>query len=203
MRRHKEERAVNSDPKAYRHDNELARLAGDGDTEAFEEIYRRYHRVVYAVALRMTGNREDAEDLTQDSFISLLRKIGSFRGEATFVSWLYRLTVNQVLMHFRRRRSRPEDQTSDGEIHEPRYSLARPFNSNPLIDRIAIERAVQQLPQGYRTTFILYDVEGHEHEEIARMMKRTAGTSKSQLHKARARLREMLSPPPPMLQSSL
>lgn len=203
MRPHEEEKAVNSDTKACRHDNELARLASEGDTEAFEEIYRRYRRLVYAVALRMTGNREDAEDLTQDSFVALLRKIGSFRGDATFVSWLYRLTINQVLMHFRRRRSRPEDQTPDGEVPEPGYSLARPFNSTHMIDRIAIERAVQQLPRGYRTTFILYDVEGHEHEEIARMTKRTAGTSKSQLHKARARLRELLSSRWPMLPASL
>ncbi|HYO90198.1 MAG TPA: RNA polymerase sigma factor, partial [Pyrinomonadaceae bacterium] len=140
---------------------------------------------------------------TQDSFLSLLRKIESFRGDAAFVSWLYRLTVNQVLMHFRRRRSRPEDQTTDGVIPEPSGSLARPFGSTPLIDRIAIERAVNALPRGYRTTFILYDVEGREHEEIARMMKRTAGTSKSQLHKARARLREMLSQPQPLFQTTL
>lgn len=194
---------MNSELKSCQHDNELARLAAEGDQEAFEEIYRRYRRVVYAVALRMTGNREDAEDLTQDSFLSLLRKIGSFRGEATFVSWLYRLTVNQVLMHFRRRRCRPEDLTADGVIPEPSSSLARPFGSTPSIDRIAIERAVQQLPQGYRTIFILYDVEGHEHEEIARLLKRTGGTSKSQLHKARARLREMLSPPQPVFQTTL
>ena len=182
-------------------DNELASLAAEGDAAAFEEIHRRYRRLVYAVALRMTGNTADAEDLTQESFLSLLRRIGSFRGETAFAFWLYRLAINQVLMHFRRRRSRPEDQTRDGEIPEPGINSARPSDAFPVMDRIAIERAVNALPPGYRAAFILHDVEGYEHGEIACMTHRKAGTSKTQLHRARASLREMLSRPSPVLQT--
>lgn len=172
-------------------DIELARRAGAGDAEAFEELHRRYRRLVYSIALRMTGDCADAEDLTQDSFLSLFKKIGGFRGDSTFATWLHRLTTNQVLMHFRRRRCRPEDQTADGEMPEPQ--AARPFGSIPVVERIAIEKAIDALPAGYRAAFILYDVEGYEHAEIARLMNYSEGNSKSQLHKARARLREMLT----------
>lgn len=201
--RQEEDKAVQSGVKSCQPDNELARRAAAGDAEAFEEIHRRYSRLVYSIALRMTGSRADAEDLTQDSFLSLFRRIGSFRGEAPFITWLHRLTTNQVLMHFRRWKSRPEDLTTDGEIPEPITGIPRSFNTIPGLNRIAIERAVNALPPGYRTVFILHDVEGYEHGEIARMTNRKAGTSKSQLHNARARLREMLSCPAPVLQTSL
>ena len=192
---------MNCDAKSSRPDRELARLAAEGDAAAFEEIHRRYRQLVYAVVLRMTGNTADAEDLTQESFLSVLRTIGSFRGEAAFATWLYRLAVNQVKMHFRRRRSRPEDQTSDGEIPERRSGAARRFDSSPVADRIAIESAVRRLPPGYRAAFVLHDVEGYEHGEIARVLGCNAGTSKSQLHRARAKLREMLSARSPVLQT--
>ncbi|HWT03756.1 MAG TPA: RNA polymerase sigma factor [Pyrinomonadaceae bacterium] len=192
---------MNRDEKSSRPDQELARLAAAGDAAAFEEIHRRYHRFVYAVALRMTGNPADAEDMTQESFLSLLLRIGSFRGEGAFTLWLRRLTVNQVLMHFRRRKSRPEDLTADGETPEPSVDGANPFSQTSVLDRIAIERAVAALPKGCRTTFILHDVEGREHGEIARLTNRTAGNSKSQLHKARLKLRELLSCPAPALQN--
>jgi RNA polymerase sigma-70 factor (ECF subfamily) len=184
---------MNDEVKSNRTDNELARLAAEGDAAAFEELHRRYHRFVYAVAFRMTGNPADAEDMTQESFLSLLMRVGSFRGEAAFTLWLRRLTINQVLMHFRRKKSRPEDLTADGETPEPKAASARRFSQNSLVDRIAIERAVEQLPKGCRAAFILHDVEGREHTEIARLTKRTAGNSKSQLHKARTKLRELLS----------
>ncbi|HKQ54070.1 MAG TPA: RNA polymerase sigma factor [Pyrinomonadaceae bacterium] len=186
---------MNKDEKSSRPDEELVRQAAAGDAAAFEEIHRRYHRFVYAVALRMTGNPADAEDMTQESFLSLLLRIGSFRGEGAFTLWLRRLTINQVLMHFRRRKSRPEDLTADGETPEPADGTPS-FSQTSLVDRIAIERAVAALPKGCRTTFILHDVEGREHAEIARLTKRTPGNSKSQLHKARLRLRELLSTPP-------
>ena len=192
---------MNNEAKSNRPDNELARLAAEGDAAAFEELHRRYRRLVYAVAFRMTGNPADAEDLTQDSFLSLLRRIGSFRGEAAFTLWLRRLTINQVLMHFRRRKCRPEDLTADGETPEPKIGTTRTFSQTSVLDRIAIERAVNALPKGCRATFILHDVEGREHNEIARQMNRTVGNSKSQLHKARAKLRELLSCPAPVLQT--
>jgi RNA polymerase sigma-70 factor, ECF subfamily len=193
---------MNGDAKSRRPDHELARLAAGGDAAAFEEIHNRYRRLVYGIALRMTGNTADAEDLTQESFLSLLRRIGSFRGEAAFTSWLHRLTINQVLMHFRRRRSRPEDQTPDGAVPERRRARgARDGSSSPVVDRLAVERAVGALPPGYRAAFILHDVEGYEHGEIARLLGCNADTSKSQLHRARAMLRGMLANATPVLQT--
>jgi RNA polymerase sigma-70 factor (ECF subfamily) len=192
---------MNNEVKSSRPDNELARLAAAGDAAAFEELHRRYHRFVYAVAFRMTGNPADAEDMTQESFLSLLLRIGTFRGEGAFTLWLHRLTVNQVLMHFRRKKSRPEDLTADGETPEPATAGSRPFSQNSLLDRIAVERAVAQLPKGCRAAFLLHDVEGREHGEIARLTGRTAGNSKSQLHKARTKLRELLAAPAPALQT--
>jgi RNA polymerase sigma-70 factor (ECF subfamily) len=182
------------DQKSNRSDEELARLAADGDAAAFDEIYLRHRRFVYSLAVRKTGNHADAEDLTQESFITVLRRVGSFRGEAAFKTWLYRLVVNQVNMHFRCRRSRPEIYTGEKEIPERwpgRPGLTDP--AEPLIDRLAIEKAVRMLPPGYRVAFILHDVEGYKHEEAARLLGNTAGTSKSQLHKARASLRAELS----------
>ena len=187
------------DVKSDRPDEELARLAAGGDAAAFEEIHGRYRRYVYNVALRLTGNEADAEDLTQDSFVSVLRGVGGFRGESTFTTWLHRLVLNQVRMHFRRRRSRPEEQTSDGGRLERAPGAAGRAASRQVIDRLAIEKAMRRLPPGYRAAFILHDVEGHEHEEVARLMGWKAGTSKSQLHRARVGLREMLAARAPAL----
>jgi len=187
--------------KSIQTDKELARLAAAGDAAAFEEIYGRYRRYVYSVALRMTGNEADAEDLTQDSFVAVLRWVGGFRGEASFTTWLYRLVVNQVRMHFRYRSKRPEEQTSYGELLERAPDVACRAHSRQVIDRLAIEKAMRRLPAGYRAAFILYDVEGHRHEEVARLMGWKAGTSKSQLHRARVGLREMLLARSPALQN--
>ena len=189
------------DEKSNRSDEELARLVADGDAAAFDEIYRRHSRFVYNLAIRKTGNKEDAEDLMQESFISVLRRVGSFRGEASFTTWLYRLAINQINMHFRHRRSRPEMQTSDEEVPERSQGGVRRTESEPLIDRLAIENAVRMLPPGYRSAFILHDVEGYNHDEVARLSGHTAGTSKSQLHRARASLRAALSKRSPALQT--
>lgn len=190
------------DEKSHRPDEELARLAADGDAAAFDEIYSRHRRFVYNVAVRMTGNQADAEDLTQESFVTVLRRVGSFRGDALFTTWLYRLVSNQVKMHFRYRSSRPETQANDGEIPERWPGVARRTDpAEQLIDRLAIEKAVQMLPPGYQAAFILHDFEGYKHEEAARLSGHTAGTSKSQLHKARANLRAVLSSRSPALQT--
>lgn len=184
-----------SEMKLNRPDRELVRLAAEGDAAAFEEIHSRYRRLVYAIALRMTRNPADAEDLTQESFISVLRKIGSFRGEAAFASWLYRLTVNQVNMHFRRRRKRPEAQLNDVELTGGESGSEHGASSARVLDRLNIEEAVRLLPPGYRAVFIMHDVAGYEHKEIARSLGYSAGNSKSQLHRARTKLREVLSAP--------
>jgi len=174
-------------------DHQLAKDAAAGDMSAFEELYRRHNRRVYSLCLRMTANVEEAEDLTQEAFIQLFRKIGSFRGDSAFTTWLHRLTVNQVLMHFRKRSVKLEKTTEEGETPEQTVVGTENPNQMPVIDRIALDSALAQLPPGYRTVFVLHDVEGHEHEEIARMLGCAVGTSKSQLHKARMKLRRLLT----------
>ncbi len=174
-------------------DQVLTRKAAEGDMQAFEELYRRHNRRVYALCLRMTQNVSEAEDLAQEVFIQLFRKIGSFRGDSAFTTWLHRLTVNQVLMHFRKRKVRAEKTTEDGEI--PVQIVLGTDNPRrmPVIDRIALDNAIAQLPPGYRAVFVLHDIEGHEHGEIGRMLGCSVGTSKSQLHKARMKLRRLLA----------
>ncbi len=173
-------------------DYALAQKSAAGDMQAFEQIYERHNRRVYSLCLRMTGNVQEAEDLAQEVFIQLFRKIGSFRGDSAFTTWLHRLTVNQVLMHFRKRNVKLEQTTEDGETPvQVVVGTANP-NKMPVVDRIALDRAIAQLPPGYRTVFTLHDIEGHEHEEISRLLGCSVGTSKSQLHKARMKLRMLL-----------
>ena len=194
---------IPNEKKSTLSDETLARLAANGNGAAFDEIYSRHRSFVYSIALRMTGNSADAEDLTQESFVSVFRRVGSFRGDASFTTWLYRLAVNQVKMHFRYRSSRPEMQTSDGETPEPWLAIPRrTVPGEQLISRLAIEKAMLLLAPGYGSTFILHDIEGYKHGEAARLWGHTVGTSKSQLHKARAGLRAMLSRRSPALQAS-
>ena len=173
-------------------DIELARVAARGNMAAFEEIYKRHHRRVYSICLRMLQNTSEAEDLTQDVFIQLYRKIGSFRGDSAFTTWLHRMTVNQVLMHFRKRTVKYEKTTEEGETPVQMVN----GTSNPermrIVDKIALDNAIEQLPKGYKNVFVLHDVEGFEHEEVARILGCSVGTSKSQLHKARLKLQKLL-----------
>jgi len=170
----------------------LAQKSAEGSMEAFEELYRRHSRRVYSLCLRMTANVEKAEDLAQDVFVHLFRKIGSFRGQSAFTTWLHRVTVNQVLMHFRKRSTKTEQTTDDGETPVQIVTGTADPNAMPIIDRIALDKAIEQLPPGYRSVFILHDIEGHEHTEIAKILGCSVGTSKSQLHKARMKLRGLL-----------
>lgn len=173
------------------------RLAQQGNAEAFERLYHLHSRRVYSLCLRMVKNTAEAEELTQDTFLQLFRKIGTFRGESAFSTWLYRLSANVVLMRLRKK-SPPG--TSLEEMMKPDDNSDRPgrdFGAPDLqlsgsIDRLNLQRAVDQLPPGYRTAFVLHDVEGYEHHEIADIIGCSIGTSKSQLHKARMRLREFL-----------
>lgn len=173
-------------------DLELARLAAAGDSGAFERLYRQHYRRTYSLCLRMLGDPSQAEDITQEVFLQVFKKLGSFRGESAFTTWLHRLTVNQVLMHLRKRGVKLERVTDDGAFE---YVTETPLQSTrrvSLVDRLALESAIAQLPAGYRTVFILHDVEGYDHGEISEMLDIAVGTSKSQLHKARMRLRELL-----------
>jgi RNA polymerase sigma-70 factor (ECF subfamily) len=173
-------------------DIELCRLAATGSLPAFEVIYQRYHRRTYALCLRMTNSQTEAEDLTQEVFIQLFRKVGSFRGDSAFSTWLHRLTVNQVLMYFRRRSVKSEKVSEDGEMPEQTVVGSANPNRMQVVDRIALKNAIAMLPNGYKSVFMLHDVEGYEHEEVARRLGISIGTSKSQLHKARLKLRGLL-----------
>jgi RNA polymerase sigma-70 factor, ECF subfamily len=173
-------------------DFELTQLAATGDMVAFEEIYQRHHRRVYSICLRMLQNAFEAEDLTQDVFIQLYKKIGSFRGDSAFTTWLHRMTVNQVLMHFRKRNVKYEKTTEEGETPDQIVTGTADPEKMRVVDKIALENAIDQLPDGYKNVFLLHDVEGFEHEEVARILGCSVGTSKSQLHKARLKLRKLL-----------
>jgi len=170
----------------------LAQKAAKNNIAAFEMLYERHHRRVYSLCLRMTNSQTEAEDLTQEVFIQLFRKIGSFRGDSAFSTWLHRMTVNQVLMYFRRRSVKNEKTSESGEMPEQTVSGTENPRKMPVLDRIALKKAVAQLPNGYRNVFILHDVQGYEHEEVAKLMGISVGTSKSQLHKARLKLRGLL-----------
>jgi RNA polymerase sigma-70 factor, ECF subfamily len=176
---------------------EIIRQAQEGNAGAFEQLYRRYSRRVYSLCLRMVKNDSEAEDLTQEAFLLLFRKIHTFRGEARLSTWLHRLTTNLVLMRFRKKRY-PEvslDVTleSGEEDSRPLIEFGAPdLRLSGVIDHVNLTRAIEQLPNGYKEVFILHDVEGYEHTEIAEILGRTIGNSKSQLFKARLRLRELL-----------
>jgi RNA polymerase sigma-70 factor (ECF subfamily) len=171
-------------------------LAKGGDAQAFEGLYGLHKRRVYSLCLRMTGNTAEAEDLTQEAFLQLYRKIATFRGESAFSTWLHRLAVNVVLMHLRKK-GLPEISLDEAlePAHEdgPKKDIgARDNVLAGSIDRVNLGRAIESLPPGYRIIFVLHDVEGYEHNEIAEMMGCSIGNSKSQLHKARMKLRDLL-----------
>ena len=176
---------------------EAIRLAQAGDAAAFEFLYHLHSRRVYALCLRMVNNPSDAEDLMQEAFLQLFRKIGTFRGESAFSTWLHRMTVNVVLMRLRKKSlplaSLEETTDPDDEMGGPRKDIGAPdLRLSGAVDRVNLERSVEKLPPGYRTVFVLHDVQGYEHNEIADIMGCSVGNSKSQLHKARTRLRDLL-----------
>ena len=163
-----------------------------GELGAFEEVYRSHSRRLYGVAFRMLGNPADAEDMLQEIFLAAHRKLDSFRGESALGTWLYRLAVNLCLDYLRSRTGRSINMT-DALDDEPVLPDA---GSRGLADRVVtrmdLERALAQLPEGCRTAFVLHDVQGLEHREVGEIMGIAEGTSKSQVHKARMRLRTLL-----------
>jgi RNA polymerase sigma-70 factor, ECF subfamily len=179
---------------------EAIRRAKDGDATAFEYLYKANCRHVYSVCLRMIKNPAEAEDLTQQAFLQLFRKIGTFRGESGFSTWLHRVTVNIVLMHLRRKKPTEilfEDLDRPGSDDKgPREHGSSDTSMIGAIERINLMRAIRKLPSGYKRLFLLYDVLGYEHKEIARLLSCSTGCSKSQLHKARKRLRRLLQGEP-------
>jgi RNA polymerase sigma-70 factor (ECF subfamily) len=176
---------------------ETLRRAQQGDAGAFEELYRLHARRVYSLCLRMLGDPVEAEDLAQEAFLQLFRKIHTFRGESAFSSWLHRLTANVVLMSFRRKKvvvsSLDEMTRFNDEDRVPRWEIgSQDLELTGIFDRVNLQTAIEQLPEGYKRMFLLHDVHGYEHNEIAEILNCSVGNSKSQLHKARKRLRELL-----------
>ena len=178
--------------------NEAEAIEGakQGNALAFQALYDMHKRRVYSLCLRMTANTAEAEDLTQEAFLQFFRKLATFRGESAFSTWLHRLSVNVVLMHLRKKNLPVvslEETTQGGEEDSPK----RDFGGEDLalagsIDRLQLQKALDDLPPGYRTIFVLHDIEGYEHNEIAELVGCSIGNSKSQLHKARMKLRDLL-----------
>lgn len=176
-------------------DLELAERCQRGDAGAFEELYRQHAGRLYSLALRMAGSAQEAEDLLQDVFLHAHRKLGSFRGDSSLGTWLYRLGMNYCLDYVRGRHvkmGRATDSLDADNAPEP----AAPVAAVPaIISRIDLERAIAQLPEGCRAAFLLHDVEGFEHQEVAGILGVSIGTSKSQVHRARMKLRGILGGP--------
>jgi len=174
---------------------EAIERAKQGDASAFQVLYNLHKRRVYSLCLRMTANTAAAEDLTQEAFLQLFRKIGTFRGESAFSTWLHRMAVNVVLMQLRKKGLNviPLEETMEGEEESPKKEPgADDVRLAGSIDRLQLEQAIADLPPGYRMIFLLHDVQGYEHNEIAEMVGCSIGNSKSQLHKARMKLRDLL-----------
>ena len=176
----------------------LVKRAQSGDEQAFATLFQQHKNRVYSVCLLMTKDVAEAEDLTQEAFLQVFRTVSSFRGDSAFSTWLYRVAVNTVLMKLRRRKS-PATVSLDEPINSDSPSLHRDFGkSDPalsgVVDRIALRRALLELPEGCRKIFALHEVEGYQHHEIAQLLDCSIGNSKSQLHKAKLKMRALLFP---------
>ena len=181
-------------------DPDLVKRAQAGDSNAFGALFEAHRSRIYSVCLRMTSNAAEAEDLTQDAFLQAFRKMAKFRGDSAFSTWLHRIAVNTVLMHFRKNSLSQislDEPYSDSEGSKIRREYgARDKGLAGCVDRVGLARAMKDLPPGYRTIFLLHEVEGYEHQEIAEMLSCSVGNSKSQLYKAKLRIRELLAPSP-------
>ena len=179
-------------------DLELVKRAQRGDSEAFAALFHAHKARIYSICLRMTNNAAQAEDLTQDAFLQVFRKLSTFKGNSALSTWLYRIAVNTVLMHFRKKAlkqiSLDEPSSHDAKMVRREYG-SRDGRLSGSVDRITLTRAIKDLPAGYRTIFLLHEVEGYEHQEIAKILDCSVGNSKSQLHKAKLRIREFLAEP--------
>ena len=176
-------------------DLEMARRCLDGDPAAFEAVYRAHAGRLFGLVSRMLGSAPEAEDVLQEIFITAHRKLSSFRGDSSLGTWLYRIAVNHCLDHLRSRGARMASVTESLDREDAREPAATAPAIPTGISRIDLERAIAQLPPGCRAAFVLHDVEGRDHQEVARALGISEGTSKSQVHKARMRLRVLLTTP--------
>ncbi len=174
-----------------RGDRDLAARCLAGDVEAFEGLYRQHAHRLYNLAYRMAGS--EADDLLQDVFLQAYRKLDTYKGDSSLGTWLYRLTLNHCLDHLRSKQGKMGQITDslDEEDAAPVASPFRPAEANNA--RLDLEQAIATLPPSYRAAFVLHDVEGYQHDEIARILGIAEGSSKSLLHKARLRLRALLA----------
>jgi len=176
----------------------LVQRAQRGDEQAFATLFQLHKRRVYSVCLQMTKDVADAEDLTQEAFLQVFRSVNSFRGDSAFSTWLYRVAVNTVLMKLRRRKSPPAlslDESLSTEFPSLKSDIGKADpRLSGAVDRIALRRAMDELPEGCRQIFDLHQVEGYQHHEIAQMLDCSVGNSKSQLHKAKMKMRDLLFP---------
>ena len=181
-------------------DSDVIKRAQKGDADAFAALFHAHKARIYSVCLRMTNNATEAEDLAQDAFLQVFRKIATFRGASAFSTWLHRVAVNTVLMHFRKKSlnqvSLEEPYNDSDGAHIRREYGAKDYRLAGCVDRVTLACAIKELPRGYRTIFLLHEVQGYDHQEIAEMLGCCAGTSKSQLHKAKLRIRERLARSP-------
>lgn len=174
----------------WKHTPEKVMRAQQGDTSAFEELYHENVGRVYTICLRMTRNKTQAEDLTQESFIRAWEKLKTFKGESLFSTWIHRLTVNLVLTAMKRQNKRSEKEIGVDDVHAIEHPQNHKSTSGIKMD---IEKAISTLPFQAKQVFVLYQIEGHSHAEIAEMLGIATGTTKVQLHRARKMLREVLA----------
>jgi len=174
-------------------DLELAKRCRNGDAGAFEELYRQHAGRLYNLAFRMAGSAQEAEDLLQEVFLHAYRKLGSFRGDSSLGTWLYRLGMNQCLDYLRGRQAKMNAATESLDDEGASEPAGRVPATPVAVNRLDLERAIAKLPEGCRAAFLLHDVEGFEHHEVAKILGVSEGTSKSQVHKARMKLRGYLS----------
>lgn len=173
-------------------DKALVDRCRNGDLSAFEEIYRAHSGKLFSVACRMLGNPADAEDLLQEIFLSAHRKLDGFRGDAALGTWLYRLATNHCLDYLRSRASRTDQVTDALDDEAGLFDPGSGKLADQTVSKMDLERAMARLPEGCRAAFVLHDVQGLEHREVAEVLGIAEGTSKSQVHKARLRLRALL-----------
>lgn len=184
-----------------RNERKLITRALRGDSDALQTLIEKNHKQVYALCLRMTRSVPDAEDLTQDAFVHVLSKLKTFRGKSALSTWIYRIATNTTLMHFRKKQrysmpiDRPRDGARDNDGNDMPIEVSQVDRQlKATVNRLALTRALDELPAGCRNILVMHDIEGYAHREIARSLRCATGTSKSQLHKARRKMREALKP---------
>ena len=171
----------------------VVKRACGGDAEAFAILYRNHRDRVHATCLRMIKDPFLAEDMLQQTFLCAFLRLRTFRGDSSFNTWLHRIAVNVVLMHFRRSRTTPTENATDDISPDAEHFHVQDCRLTHAVERLELKKAIASLPVGYRTMFVLHDVEGFEHAEIAAILGCTPGNTKSQLFKARRRLRDLLT----------